>query len=76
MNYTSLILLCLFLFTSCQSKEPEQPAPHVQLSTSIDDLVAEYRNLGIFSGIVLVAEEGIPFYHKAYGEAKRKANIK
>lgn len=40
-----------------------------------DMLVKEYIDLGIFSGVVLIAENGDPFYQKAFGLANRETNI-
>lgn len=37
----------------------------------VDDLVHAYTDLGIFSGVVLIAKEGKPAYHKAFGPADR-----
>ncbi|MDC6355324.1 MULTISPECIES: beta-lactamase family protein [unclassified Robiginitalea] len=43
--------------------------------SKIDQVVADYRDLEIFSGVVLVAREGTPFYEKAFGLADRDRNI-
>lgn len=43
--------------------------------TQIDQVVADYQALEIFSGIVLVARDGTPFYEKAFGLADRDRNI-
>lgn len=40
----------------------------------IDQVVADYRALDIFSGVVLVARDGTPFYEKAFGLADRERN--
>ncbi|HMQ46964.1 MAG TPA: beta-lactamase family protein [Saprospiraceae bacterium] len=45
------------------------------ISDKTDTLVAQYQELGIFSGVVLIAENGKPFYHKAFGLADREKNI-
>ena len=45
------------------------------LEADIDALVEQYLDLDIFSGIVLVAEQGALKYHKAFGLANREANI-
>ena len=46
-----------------------------EVITKSDSLVNEYIDLGIFSGVVLIAEKGVPFYHKAFGLADREKNI-
>lgn len=38
-------------------------------------LINKYLNLDIFSGVVLIADEGKPFYQKAFGLANREKNI-
>lgn len=42
------------------------------ISQKIDELVKAYIDLGIFSGVVLVSEQGKPFYEKAFGLANRE----
>jgi len=38
-------------------------------------LINKYLDLDIFSGVVLIAEEGKPFYQEAFGLANREKNI-
>lgn len=40
-------------------------------ATKVDKLVRSYTDLDIFSGVVLVAYQGNPVYHKAFGLADR-----
>ena len=40
-----------------------------------EELINQYLNLDIFSGVVLIAEEGKPFYEKSFGLANREKNI-
>ncbi|MCB0746717.1 MAG: serine hydrolase [Ignavibacteriae bacterium] len=40
-----------------------------------DVLIKKYLDLDIFSGVVLIADEGKPFYEKAFGFANREKNI-
>lgn len=43
-----------------------------QLAVELDALVQQYRDLDIFSGVVLVAENGKPVYQKAFGLSNRE----
>jgi CubicO group peptidase (beta-lactamase class C family) len=42
------------------------------ISKKTNALVAQYTKLDIFSGVVLIALDGKPFYHKAFGMANRE----
>lgn len=44
------------------------------LESKIDQQVRKYLDLDIFSGVVLVAQEGQPLYHKPFGLANRQKN--
>lgn len=76
-------MLFLFIaFTGCKKKQPlvdNNNNSHSNVQTErqdkINDLVQEYVNLDIFSGIVLVAEKGDIKFHKAFGLANRAKNI-
>ncbi len=46
-----------------------------KISQKTDELVKGYLDLDIFSGVVLIAENGKPFYQKAFGLANREKNI-
>ena len=46
-----------------------------RISKSTDELIKKYLALDIFSGVVLIAEDGIPFYQKAFGLADREKKI-
>lgn len=48
----------------------------VSFGPAIDDLINKYQELDIFSGVVLIAEQGTPVYHKAFGLADRENNVK
>ena len=71
----------LIAFTSCKKKKTlgdvliTQSNLQLELQEKIKDLVQEYVNLDIFSGIVLVAEKGVITFHKAYGLSNREKNI-
>ncbi|MEM7104756.1 MAG: serine hydrolase [Bacteroidota bacterium] len=45
-----------------------------KISTKVDQLVNDYIELGIFSGVVLIAEKGAPVYRKTFGLANRETN--
>lgn len=44
------------------------------VSSKTDELISEYVDLGIFSGVVLIAENGKPIYEKACGLSNRETN--
>ncbi|MDW3648423.1 MAG: serine hydrolase [Bacteroidia bacterium] len=46
-----------------------------RLEPQIDSLVKQYVDLDIFSGIVLVADQGKEVYHKAFGLANREKSL-
>ena len=45
------------------------------IESKIDQQIKKYEDLKIFSGVVLLAEEGKPIYHKAFGMADREKKI-
>lgn len=49
------------------------PAPAT--SAEIDSLVAAYADLGMFNGVILVADHGRPLYQRAFGLANREWGI-
>lgn len=71
------IFLALFQMISCngQSKSESVKLNKKEISQKTDKLVQQYIDLGIFSGVVLIAENGKPFYQKAFGLADREKNI-
>ena len=62
--------LLLFLLSTCNAQAPKSTAAS-DLEKQIDRLVAEYQALDLFSGVILLAEQGEPQYHKAFGLANR-----
>ncbi|MCB0276610.1 MAG: serine hydrolase, partial [Calditrichaeota bacterium] len=60
----------LFALLACREQTPTAAAP--ELAAEIDSLVARYQDLDIFSGVVMVARNGAPVYHKAFGLANRE----
>lgn len=79
MNIKLFIILLFVDVLSCRNNESskhsvselEQPT---ELSNKIDNVIQNYLDLDIFSGIVLVAEKGDIKYHKAFGLANREEN--
>ncbi|MCF8238622.1 MAG: class A beta-lactamase-related serine hydrolase [Saprospiraceae bacterium] len=75
----SSITLILFIVFQAVSFGQAPPAKQHSLVTDkailadrIDRLVSGYTDLGIFSGVVLVARDGVPLYEKAFGLANRQ----
>ena len=72
------VFTCSFIF-SCTAQENSKnefsKLKNPALNQRIDSLVFAYQNLDIFSGVVLIAEKGKPYYHKAFGLADRKNKI-
>ncbi|MDX1476331.1 MAG: serine hydrolase [Saprospiraceae bacterium] len=46
-----------------------------EIRTAVDNYVQQYLDLDIFSGVVLLADRGKIFYHKAFGLADREQGI-
>ena len=71
------IFLASFQLVACSGQINSTSAKlnKESVSQKTDELVKEYIDLGIFSGIVLVAEKGEPIYHKAFGLAEREKNV-
>ncbi len=70
------IFLASFQLVACngQSKSSSDHLKKKDISQKTDELVKEYIDLGIFSGVVLISEHGKPFFEKAFGLAKRGTN--
>lgn len=70
------IILASFQLVACsgQNKSSSGQLNQKYISQKTDELVKEYIDLGIFSGVVLISEQGKPFYEKAFGLANRKTN--
>ena len=60
------------LLTSCKVKKESKIVGVATLTSRVDALVKQYQELDIFSGIVLIAENGDEKYHKAFGLANRE----
>jgi CubicO group peptidase (beta-lactamase class C family) len=82
MKRIALITLTFFCLIACsaQGNFDTKSKGHIldktKIENKVDALVNQYLDLDIFSGVVLVAEKGEPFYHKAFGLADREKNIK
>lgn len=85
-NLVTLILLCSTLI-ACGANDPtnETAKDTSELKTTqvpddfeqnVDALVQQYMDIDIFTGVVLVAEENKPLYHKAFGQANRETKAK
>ena len=69
-----LLLACLL--SNCEAQKTTATFDAKSLEPQIDALVQQYLDLDIFSGVVLVAENGKPVYHKAFGLANRETGEK
>lgn len=82
MRKIATILSFLFLILSCKNGKADQAMNQnaengdYEYEKAIDELIRQYQDLDIFSGVVLVAEQGTPVYHKAFGMADRENNVK
>ncbi|MCK0179274.1 beta-lactamase family protein [Flavobacteriaceae bacterium S0862] len=74
-QFINILTVALLLLTSCNAQNESNIKNIENLETNVDALVKQYQDLDIFSGIVLVAEHGIPKYHKAFGMANRENKI-
>ncbi|MCB9354876.1 MAG: beta-lactamase family protein [Lewinellaceae bacterium] len=72
MKYFMPGMLTAFLSITCAGQEAGRILQEEQITPKIDSLVRQYQDLDIFSGVVLVAEKGVPVYHKAFGLANRR----
>ena len=76
----SILLVCLSYFFACQnvttanSKAPlSDSSPQADKLVAINQLIQQYLDLDIFSGVVLLADHGKPFLLEAYGLADRES---
>jgi len=75
MKELSIILaFTLVLLTSSYAQNESKIKNIESLESNVDALVKQYQDLDIFSGIVLIAEQGVSKYHKAFGLANRETN--
>lgn len=75
MKKNILILFSLLLIIACNGQENSSGSLNKKkITLETDKLIKEYVDLGIFSGVVVVAEHGKPFYEKSFGLANRETN--
>ncbi|MCB0466262.1 MAG: beta-lactamase family protein, partial [Aequorivita sp.] len=69
------ILMAVFQLTACIGQNGQNNSSNslnkVDVSQKTDNLINEYIDMDIFSGVVLIAEKGKPFYEKAFGLSNR-----
>ncbi len=72
-TFISYLFSCLLLLglSTCNAQSPESTTNTPTIEKQIDELVAQYQALDLFSGVILLAEQGEPVYHKAFGLADR-----
>ncbi|MCF8262458.1 MAG: serine hydrolase [Melioribacteraceae bacterium] len=71
------VILFSIIFISCEGsslKNGDSLAVE-NLESKVDNLVKSYIDIDIFSGVVLIAKDGKPVYHKAFGLANREQII-
>ena len=75
---TCIAGMLLFAFSSVSLAQPApRPKPQLDgLEMKVDNLIRDYAALDIFSGVVLIADNGRPIYQKAFGMADRSKKIK
>lgn len=77
MKRVILYTFCLANLYACNGQDTKSKNENIpiDLESKVDNLVKEYTDLGIFSGVVLIAEDGKPLYHKAFGLANQKTKV-
>ena len=66
--------LLLFGLSTCNAQPAGKIKTEADIEQQIDQLVQQYQALDLFSGVILLAEQGMPIYHKAFGLANRSTN--
>ena len=72
MKNTVLLMIVISFMTLSNAQNKSSILNVSELESKVDALVKQYQDLDIFSGVVLVAEQGRPVYHKAFGLANRE----
>ncbi len=78
-HYALTILLTLLCLIGCGQASPPKADTSAldkeKFSAEVDALVKQYMDLDLFSGVILLADQGKPFYEKAFGMADRERKI-
>jgi len=77
-RFSFIIMLALHLvaLNQCTGQSDQKSKLNKQEVTSkTDELVQKYIDLGIYSGVVLIAEKGVPIYHRSFGMADRENSV-
>lgn len=74
------LFLIVFCFSNCKDQKQNHKSDSLvsqknEFQTQIDNIIQDYLELDIFSGVVLVADKGEVLFHQAYGLADRSTNI-
>ncbi|NNJ89519.1 MAG: serine hydrolase [Eudoraea sp.] len=81
-NVFFISLLFSVLIAACSDKKKQSNSAQLKdpklmaFEAQIEPIVNSYIDLGIFSGVVLVAKDGNPIFHEAYGIMNRNTNQK
>lgn len=74
-RYICLSIYLLLLWSNIFAHKNQSKIDVPNLEEYIDALVESYIAIDIFTGVVLIAEDGVPVYHKAFGLANREKGI-
>ena len=76
MKRVILYTFCLANLYACNGQDTKikNESIPIDLESKVNNLVKQYTDLDIFSGVVLIAEKGKPVYQKAFGLADREKN--
>ena len=73
LNHLTIILS--FCLISLHGLAQQTKPSHEAMTSKANELADAYAELNWFSGVILMAEEGKPFYQKAFGMADREKQI-
>ncbi|MFZ1704860.1 MAG: serine hydrolase [Saprospiraceae bacterium] len=76
MKSSILVVFSLCIFTLGRSQETVLLANKEDFTKKTEQLVKTYLDLDIFSGVVVIAQKGIPIYSQAFGMANKETKIK
>lgn len=69
------VVISLFCWNFYAQKGDPVKLDYSEVTKKTDDLVNAYIDLGIFSGVVVIADKGKPFYEQSFGLADREKGI-